>query len=113
IASPGNSGTMPQTATSIGGIRSRSVKSSPQNPTTTAAIALATAGPPTSSRVAQNVVHATAPASAASPTARGRAWEASAQNPAIPADAASSTANGTLEGAAETTFIGTRARRAT
>src|SRR4051795_12180857 len=100
---------MPQTATSIGGIRSRSVNSSPQNPTTTAAIPLATAGPLTSSRVAQNVVHATTPASAARPPARGGAWEASAQTPAIPADAASSTANGTVDGVA-TTSIGSRAR---
>jgi hypothetical protein len=30
--------------------------------------------------------------------ARGRAWEASAQNPAIPAEAASPTENGALEG---------------
>src|SRR4051794_5125968 len=68
---------MPQTATSIGGICSRSVNSSPQNPTTTAAIPLATAGPLTSSLAAQNVVHASTPASAARPTARGRAWQAS------------------------------------
>src|SRR3954469_14250230 len=101
---------MPQTATSIGGICSRSVNSSPQNPTTTAAIPLATAGPLTSSLAAQNVVHASTPASAARPTARGRAWQASAQNPAIPADAASSTANGTAEDAVSTTSIGSRAR---
>src|SRR4029450_3046312 len=46
-------------------------------------------GPLPSPLPAQTVGQASAPVIAARPMARGRAWEASAQNPAIPAEATS------------------------
>src|SRR4051812_17434602 len=101
---------MPQTATSCGGTRSRSVSTSPLNPRTAAATPLATAGPAPTPPAAQAVVHARVPAAAARTMARGRAWQARAQPPAIPADAASPTAKGTVEDEVVTTVSGIPAR---
>ncbi len=97
---------MPQTAMTCVGTRSRSVSTSPLNPRTTAATPLASAGPTPRSPVAQNVVQASAPAPAARTTERGREWQARDQNPAMPADAASATANGTGEDEVSTTVSG-------
>jgi len=73
MASPGRSGTIPQTDVTIDGTRRRGEAHSLTKPTTVAAIALATAGPTPRSVMRLRTAQEIPPAPAATRTARGRA----------------------------------------